>query len=154
MRVGVLALAVVGLMTLMACAAPTAIIQDRSTQDRQDRQTQEQQAPSDELLDNETQDYEWVVVSFEETGERFDFNLMEVLLETETAADEALLGSDLGFLDGNDIGDHQYELYFAGSDREAMWKILEPVFERAPVPWTRVELRSELEDTSPRVITR
>lgn len=39
-------------------------------------------------------------------------------------------------------------------DRDAMWNTLGPVFERAPVPWTRVELRTEIEDASPKVIAR
>lgn len=143
MRIGVLAL--VGLMTaLVSCTARTAGIPEIAPI--------HSQVP--EYDQSRTQDYEWVVVLFDDTTEEFDEGVMDLLLETESTADEALQHAGLGFLDGNDIGGHQYELYFAGLDREAMWKVLEPIFQRAPVPWTRVELRTEIGDPAPKVITR
>ena len=94
----------------------------------------------------------WVVVMFEDREPEFDSNLMDQLLETELAADDALTEAGAGGIDGNEVGAHGYELYFVGDDAEAMWRALEPVFADAPVAWTRVELRNGLEDASPRVL--
>lgn len=88
---------------------------------------------------------------FEDRAERFDLGLMDALLETELAADEALGLADAGAIDGNDVGEHGYELYFTGDDPTVMWRVLEPVFAAAPVGWTRVELRNGLDDASPTV---
>lgn len=96
----------------------------------------------------------WVVVTFEDRDVDFDLSLMDAMLETELAADEALATADAGWIDGNDVGAGEYALYFVGADAERMWEILEPVFEEAPVMWTRVELRDGYEDPSPRTITR
>ncbi|GLI28526.1 hypothetical protein ARHIZOSPH14_27680 [Agromyces rhizosphaerae] len=95
----------------------------------------------------------WVVVSFE-GDEQFDLGLMDALLPTELEADSALNRAGAGRIDGNDIGDHGYELYFVGDDADEMWEILGPVFAEAPVRWTGVELRDGLEDPSPTVIVR
>ena len=95
----------------------------------------------------------WVVVIFEDRPAEFDANLMDALLETEMKADEALAEAGAGWIDGNDVGAHSYDLYFVGSDVDVMWGALEPVFKEAPVAWTRVELRNGLEDPEPRVIT-
>lgn len=97
---------------------------------------------------------DWVVVTFDGTDQEFDAGVMDALLETEVAADEALQSADAGWIDGNEIGNHQYDIYFAGYDREAMWRVLEPIFEEAPMAWTRVELRAGLEDPAPRVLAR
>lgn len=94
----------------------------------------------------------WVVVTFDETTEQFDLGVMDALLETEIAADEALKAAGAGFIDGNEIGDHRYDLYFVGEDPDAMWTILEPIFEGAPLRWSRVELRNGFEDTDPTVL--
>lgn len=97
---------------------------------------------------------QWVVVRFDATPEASDLDVMDALLTTELAADEALRGAGAGYIDGNEIGDGQYDLFFVGADRTAMWAILEPLFASAPVPWTQVELRDGLKDPAPTVITR
>ncbi len=94
----------------------------------------------------------WVVVIFEDRPEEFDGNLMEALFETEMRADEALAEANAGWIDGNDVGAYGYELYFVGEDVDVMWAALEPVFRDAPVAWTRVELRTGLDDPTPTVI--
>ncbi|MGW9184009.1 hypothetical protein [Agromyces sp. NPDC055661] len=99
-------------------------------------------------------EYAWVVVMFEGRDDEFDVNLMDALLETELAADEALAAADAGWIDGNDVGAHGYELYFVGDDASTMWRALEPVFATAPVAWTRVELRNSFEDPAPKVLTQ
>lgn len=96
----------------------------------------------------------WVVVVYEDRPNEFDGDLMEALLETELAADQALAQADAGWIDGNDVGDSTYELYFVGEDAELMWNVLEPVFSKAPVAWTRVELRNGLEDPAPTLLNR
>jgi hypothetical protein len=95
---------------------------------------------------------QWVVVVFGSPGEEFPRRLMDALLDTELAADEALGAADLGLIDGNEIGDGEYELYFLGPDRHRMWQVLEPVFDKAPVRWTRVELYESLDDEPDEVI--
>lgn len=94
----------------------------------------------------------WVVVTYDDTVETFDVNVMDSLLETELAADEALQAAGAGYIEGNDIGQRQYNLYFIGKDATQMWSILEPIFEAAPVHWSSVELRSGLDDPDPVVL--
>lgn len=125
------ALAIAVLTVLAGCAVSTWVTVDEEDDDG----TVEGQA--------------WVVVMFENRPELFDGDLMKALLDTELAADRALLAAGAGAIDGNDVGQHGYELCFAGHDAETMWKVLEPVFARAPVPWTRVELYSHGLDAKP-----
>lgn len=93
-----------------------------------------------------------VVVAFGGSDDAMPVGWMDRLLPVEEAAIEALEGSGLGSIDGNEIGDHGYELYFVGNDRHAMWAALESVLRESPVPWTRVELRVDLEDPDPIVL--
>lgn len=95
----------------------------------------------------------WVVVTFGGTEGQFDLDTMGSMLETEVAADEALQAAEAGWIDGNDIGDYQYDLYFVGHDREEMWSLLKPIFASAPIEWSRVELRDGLNDPSAVVLT-
>lgn len=68
------------------------------------------------------------------------------------AADAAPQAGGAGVLDGNDIGEHQYNLYFVGGDADRMWEILAPIFEAAPIHWTSVELRTGYDDPDPVVL--
>ncbi|ROS23057.1 hypothetical protein [Cellulomonas sp. PhB150] len=126
--IGVVVL-VAGLSGLAACAAPA----------------------SDDAADAEPDN--WVVVTFGDTEHEFDTGAMDSLLSTEVRADDALQAAGAGWIDGNEVGDHQYDLYFAGSDREEMWALLEPVFAAAPIRWSRVELRDGLDDPAAIVVT-
>lgn len=47
---------------------------------------------------------------------------------------------------------HKYEISFMGTDGDAMWQDLQPILERAPVTWNRVEIRHGFEDPQPRVV--
>jgi hypothetical protein len=94
----------------------------------------------------------WVVVTFGGTDKTMPSDLMGALFDTEIEADAALQESGLGWIDGNETGDHQYDLYFAGDDRHAMWAALEPIFAAAPVRWSSVELRDGLEDEYPELL--
>ncbi|MFT3832255.1 MAG: hypothetical protein QM711_02890 [Micropruina sp.] len=125
------ALAIAVLTVLAGCAVSTWVTVD----EEDDGGTVEGQA--------------WVVVMFENRPELFDGDLMKALLDTELAADRALVAAGAGVIDGNDVGQHGYELHFAGHDAETMWKVLEPVFAKAPAPWTRVELYSHGLDAKP-----
>jgi hypothetical protein len=98
-------------------------------------------------------DEDWVVVTFD-TAETMSLDLMDAMLPLELEADEALAADGTGWIDGNEIGAHGYELYFAGEDRHAIWAVLEPIFARSVHPWARVELRQGLEDANPTVFTR
>lgn len=71
-----------------------------------------------------------------------------------TAESYSLAEAGAGWIDGNDVGDYSYELYFVGDDATEMWALLGPVFADAPVAWTRVELRETLEDPAPEVLTQ
>jgi hypothetical protein len=95
---------------------------------------------------------DWVVVRFEYTGDPIALDAFDALIDTELAADAALDAADAGWIDGNEIGDNRYGLYFVGQDRRKMWSILEPVLAEAPVSWTAVELRNGFEDAAPTVI--
>jgi len=95
---------------------------------------------------------QWVVVTFGSAEEEMPAGWMDALLPVEMEAAEALEESGLGYIDGNEIGDYSYELYFVGSDARAMWEVIAPSFARAPVAWTRVELRDSLEDADPTVL--
>lgn len=95
---------------------------------------------------------DWVVVSFADDAETMPVGAMDLLLDTEMAADEALADAGAGFIDGNEIGDGSYDLYFVGDDSAEMWRVLEPVFAEAPVPWTSVQLLDGLEDPDPTVL--
>jgi len=45
-------------------------------------------------------------------------------------------------------------VFFYGDDADEMWRVLEPVFAEAPIPWTRVELSDGSDDASPEVLTQ
>lgn len=92
---------------------------------------------------------EWVVVTYTDPEGKLSTRLMNALLKTEMEADQALSEAGLGGIDGNEIGD-DYQLFFVGSDRHRMWGVLEPILEKAPVRWSRVELFMSLdEDADP-----
>ena len=93
---------------------------------------------------------EWLVVTYADL-DRSPSDVMDMLLETELAADEKLAATDAGMIDGNEIGESEYQLFFVGDDRHRMWELLEPVLAEAPVPWSRVELFVTL-DGEPEVI--
>jgi len=93
----------------------------------------------------------WVVVSYD--AKPSDPAMME-LLETELAAERALRKSGAGVIDGNEVARGVYELYFVGRDREELWRILKPILAKAPVQWSRVELRRGLRDKDPQVLLR
>ena len=94
----------------------------------------------------------WVVVTFSDAGDRLSLDAMDSLLETEVDADDALRAAGAGWIDGNEMGENQYDLYFVGNDRNAMWAVLEPIFASAPIKWSRVELRDGLEDPAPLLV--
>ncbi len=95
---------------------------------------------------------DWVVVRFD-TTQTMPLDLMDAMLPLELEADEALSDSGAGWIDGNEIGANGYELYFTGEDRHAIWAVLEPIFAASPQRWSRVELRTSLEDPDPIVLT-
>jgi hypothetical protein len=92
---------------------------------------------------------DWVVVVYEVKGKD---PTMWSLVDTELAADKALQESGAGIIDGNEVGPGSYELYFVGSDRDEMWRILEPILAEAPVRWSHAELRHGLGDEDPVVV--
>lgn len=95
----------------------------------------------------------WVVVNYRGARE-FDLQLMDQLEATELAAADALEEAGLGTIDGNEIGDSEYQLFFVGQDAQAMWTVLAPILAKAPVAWDTVELRRRLEDPAPAVLRR
>ena len=95
--------------------------------------------------DSEVQADDWVVVHYDHESWDASLDVLDVLLETELAADEALAAANLGWIDGNEVGEQSYDIYFVGYDHVEMWATLEPIFAAAPLRWTRVELRNSLE---------
>lgn len=95
-------------------------------------------------------DEAWVVVTYAVVD---DDPAMLRLLPVETAADEALQAARARYIDGNEVGQGVYDMYFVGTDAREMWDLTELALAKAPVPWQRVELRDGLEDPEPTVIT-
>jgi hypothetical protein len=93
----------------------------------------------------------WVVVTYAVAAD--DDPAMLTLLSTETAADDALQDAGVGRIDGNEVGQGDYDMYFVGDDAQDMWTVLEPVLASAPVRWQKVELRDSLEDPDPQVLS-
>ena len=67
-------------------------------------------------------------------------------------ADAALQAAGVGAIDGNEVGQGVYAMYFFGTDREAMWAIIEPILDDAPAEWTKAELRDGLDDDAPIIV--
>ena len=82
-----------------------------------------------------------VLVVFSLDAEFGDESTLEEMWPIEDRAIGALEASGLGYIDGNEIGASEYALYFYGTDREALWRLLEPIMRDAPIPLSRVELR-------------
>ncbi|AWB86922.1 hypothetical protein [Mycetocola zhujimingii] len=82
---------------------------------------------------------DWVIVFYESGSDDEAMAAMDALLDTELAADEALVADGLGWIDGNEFGQGSYDLYFIGYDHDEMWAVLEPILATAPLKWTRVE---------------
>jgi hypothetical protein len=77
---------------------------------------------------------------------------MDSTLDFEIAADELLRSSDLGYLDGNEIGQAEYSLYFYGPDSTSMWELIEPLTDEFKVRPTRAYL-SDSEVQEPMLVT-
>lgn len=131
-RPGRALLAAVALAGLSACTVPPMV------------------QPQDAVEADDIDGDDWVVVVYA-FGDEEPSAMLE-LLDTEMAADAALAEAGLGWIDGNEIGDESYDLYFAGSDAAAMWAVLRPVLDDGPVAWTSAELRDTLEDPDPTIV--
>ena len=93
-----------------------------------------------------------VLVVFSLDAEFGDESTLEEMWPVEDRAIEALEASGLGYIDGNEIGASEYALYFYGADREAMWRLLEPIMREAPIPLSRVELWPPGDSPGPAII--
>ena len=71
---------------------------------------------------------------------------------TEERAIAALEAAGIGSIDDNSIGGSESELAFYGDDRHEVWRLIEPIMRDAPVPLSRVELATSIDDVSPEVI--
>ena len=92
---------------------------------------------------------DWVIVHFESNPEYTVDEAFQELESTEYIADDALQDEGLGQIDGNEIGQDSYDIYFVGFDRDPMWEALAPIFADASLQWTSVELYDGLEDPDP-----
>ena len=81
-----------------------------------------------------------------------DEDLLDIMWPTEERAIAALEPSGVGSIEGNSIGGSEYELYFYGDDRHEVWRLIEPIMRDAPVPVSRVELATSIDDAAPEVI--
>lgn len=108
-------------------------------------------APDEQSGDPYTDDM--VLVAFRLDSNPRDVDVVEQMLPIEQRAIEALDESGIGYYDGNEFGDGEFALYFFGADREAMWKLLEPIVSEAPYPLDRAELWPPGSDSEPDVIT-
>lgn len=92
---------------------------------------------------------DWVVITYDVQDE--DPGMLK-MLRTEMAADSALQAAGAGYIDGNEVGQGTYEMYFVGKHRIHGGKIVKPILDDAPVAWTKAELLDGLDDESPIVI--
>lgn len=93
-----------------------------------------------------------VLVVFALDAEFGNDSTLKQMWAVEDRAAAALESSGAGYIDGNEIGASEYALYFYGTDREAMWQVLEPIMRDAPIPLSRVELWPPGESAEPTVI--
>lgn len=90
---------------------------------------------------NETrQGDDMLVVVFALAEEFGSIDVIDAMWPIEERAIEAIDTSGLGFPDGNDIGAGEYGICFFGSDWKAMWELLKPIMQTAPIPVDRLEI--------------
>jgi hypothetical protein len=94
---------------------------------------------------------EWVSVLFRQP-DTDPVDLLDALAGTESAAIAALDATGAGMIDGNEIGQGEYELFFVGPDRHRLWEVLRPVFDGAPVARHSATLRKGLDDSDPELV--
>ena len=92
-----------------------------------------------------------IIVTFTDLPDADDDAAWEALLDLELEAGEALVAAGLGYLDGNGSDGVVYGVFFYGSDHEAMWEVVEPVYADAPVAWSAVRMWASSEDVEPAV---
>lgn len=96
--------------------------------------------PAKESTDAPRQGDDMLVVVFALDDAFGTLNGIDAMWPIEERAIEAIDASGLGFLDGNDIGAGEYGICFFGSDWKAMWELLKPIMQTAPVPVDRLEV--------------
>lgn len=96
--------------------------------------------PAKESTDEPRQGDDMLVVVFALDDAFGTLNGIDAMWPIEERAIEAIDASGLGFLDGNDIGAGEYGICFFGSDWKAMWELLKPIMQTAPVPVDRLEV--------------
>lgn len=95
---------------------------------------------------------DWVVVTFPAEAGAGGLTWVR-MMRIELAADRALGDAAAGALDGNEVGQGTYDLYFVGDDAAAMWEVLRPIMDDAPVRWSSARLQDTLDDAAPVVVT-
>jgi len=95
---------------------------------------------AEESANEPRQGDDMLVVVFALAERLGSIDVMDAMWPIEERAIEAIDASGLGFLDGNDIGAGEYGICFFGGDWKAMWELLKPIMQTAPVPLDRLEI--------------
>ena len=90
-----------------------------------------------------TSDASTVKLDFEIPDDMDPVAFMDTTLDFELQADAALQAVDLGYLDGNEIGEGQYSLYFYGPDSTSMWEVIQPPSHELPIQPFRAYLSDD-----------
>lgn len=109
--------------------------------------------PTSTKIGNDQPDLEGrVVVRFTNSTQQFPLDWVDALAPTETAASAAVERALLGSLEGSEIGDHEYQLSFVGTNGRAIWSEIKGIFDRAPVHWSQVRIEPGPSDQPDEVI--
>lgn len=100
----------------------------------------------DDLADDAT-----IMMTFTDLPDAADAAAWDAMLARELEAGDALMAAGVGYLDGNGSDGVVYDVFFVGSDHEAMWAIVEPVYADAPIAWSSVMMWASAEDMEPTV---
>lgn len=93
-----------------------------------------------------------IIMRFSDVPAEPDDPAWEEMFMVELAAGDALLDAGIGYLDGNGSDGEVYEVFYYGSDHEAMWSIIEPMYDEAPLAWSEVQGWVSIEAEEPALL--
>lgn len=102
--------------------------------------------------DASVEDWDEMVIAVFAMGSDFSDATLEEMWAVEDEAQAALDCAGMGLVDGTGSGMDEYSLYFYGSDRAALWELLEPIMRTAPLELTRAELWPAGDTADPEII--
>lgn len=92
-----------------------------------------------------------IMMTFTDLPAADDDAAWDALLSLELEAGDALMAAGMGYLDGNGSDGVVYDVFFMGPDHEAMWQVIEPIYDDAPIAWSTVSMWASDDDAEPAV---